>query len=122
MNANNRYPRPSPPKISTGRMWLGFFLSPTVWAIYFVMVYVIGEAACHLLILSPSMVLPLSTISGLMTLTAIGISARYAYRMRRQNDEGETGYFMGWTGLLLAGLFGLSTVAVWFSAWFLRPC
>lgn len=104
------------------RLWLGFVLSPTVWGVYFVLVYVIDEAACHLSILSPSMVVPLVTISGLFALGAIGISARYAYQALRQSEEGENSYFMGWTGLVLAGLFCLSTIAIAVYVWFLMPC
>jgi hypothetical protein len=40
------------------QQWLGFGLSPAVWTVYFVVVYVLNEAACGLPLLSPTAFFP----------------------------------------------------------------
>ena len=44
------------------RQWLGFMLSPTAWTVYFVLVFVLNEAACRLPLLSPAAFFPLATL------------------------------------------------------------
>lgn len=108
------------------RQWLGFVGSPAVWTLYFVAVYVLNEAACKLTLLAATAVFPVATVLALLTLAAVGYAGWLAYQAWNQGEEqdepGGNGRFLGLTGLLLSGLFALMTVAVWVSAWVLRPC
>jgi hypothetical protein len=109
-------------RITVGQEWLGFLLSPAAWGIYFVLLYVLDEAACKLDFLTPGIVLPLATVFGIITLGMIGFAARRAYRSAQGEEEGESGRFLGSVGLMLCGLFSLSTIAVWVSVLVLMPC
>lgn len=104
------------------QQWLGFITSPIVWTVYFVVVYVLDEAACALDLLSPTAVLPLTTLFALLTLGFIGLAAWLALRAWREGDGAGNGRFLGLSGLLLCGMFTLMTVAVWVAAWVLMPC
>lgn len=110
------------PATTRRRQWLGFMLSPVVWTTYFVLVYVLDEAACKLTLIGEEALLPLATLFGLLTLGVIGYAARLAYQAWRYGDEAGNGRFLGMSGLLLCGLFALMTAATWAAAWLLTPC
>lgn len=104
------------------RQWLGFILSPVVGTAYFMVVYVLDEAACKLTFLSPTAVSPITTLLTLLTLAVIGYAGWLAYQAWQQGDGEGNGRFLGLSGLFLCGLFALMTVAVWVAAWVLMPC
>lgn len=104
------------------QQWLGFVLSPVVWTVYFVVMYVLNEAACRLPLLLPGAFFPLATVSTVLTLGLIGLAVWWAWRALREGDGAGNGRFLGLSGLLLGGLFVVMTTAVWVAALVLMPC
>lgn len=104
------------------QQWLGFMLSPAAWTVYFVVIYVLNEAACRLPLLSPMAFFPLATLFTGVVLALIGLAGWWAWRAWREGDGAGNGRFLGLTGLLLCGLFAVMTTAVWVAALVLRPC
>lgn len=104
------------------QQWLGFMLSPAAWTVYFVVIYVLNEAACRLPLLSPMAFFPLATLFTGVVLALIGLAGWWAWRAWREGDGAGNGRFLGITGLLLSGLFVVMTTAVWVAALVLPPC
>ncbi|MBK8902568.1 MAG: hypothetical protein IPM53_15375 [Anaerolineaceae bacterium] len=104
------------------QQWLGFVLSPVAWTVYFVVVYVLNEAACRLPLLPPAAFFPLATLFTVLTLGLIGLAAWWAWRALREGDGAGNGRFLGLSGLFMCGLFVVMTTAVWVAALVLLPC
>lgn len=107
---------------SSRQQWFGFITGPTACSVYFILVYVLDEAACALKSVSPTAVLPLTTFLTAVTLGLIGLAGWQAWAAWRWGDDAGNGRFLGLSGLLLSGLFTLMTIATWVAAWVLMPC
>lgn len=104
------------------RQWLGFLSGPAAWSVYFVVVYVLDEAACKLTLLAPTAVFPVATVLTVLTLGLLGYGVYLSYQAWQQGNGEGSGRFLGWTGLLMGGLFILMTLAIWIATWVLMPC
>lgn len=110
------------------RQQIIFLASPIAWAVYFIVVYLLTEAACKIGLLRESFVgisiflmLPTLAVTGTVTL----LSWRTAQRSAPQGGEvnpTETEQFAGHVGVWLNGLFVVLTLGVGVSAMVLLPC
>lgn len=112
------------PKRASSRrqQWFGFMTSPLAWTLYFILVYVLSEAACGFGWFAPTAVFPLTSLFAILTLGLIGLAGWRALAAWRWGDGAGNGRFLGLSGLLLCGLFALMTIAVWVAVWVLLPC
>lgn len=113
-------------------LWLGLLAGPVIYALYFMVGYLLAEAICQTGFLNfevsgVSMLLwlveGLTVLCSGLTLTA----AWYSYRIwRRQRNErthaGGALPFMGFGGLLLGLLFTLLIAVTGLSFFFIRLC
>ena len=95
--------------------WWRWLTGPIVWTVYFMVVYVLVEAACELVVLAETAVLPLTLIFTVITAVIIAIAAYQAWR--RQDDS-----FANQSSILLNALFFLLTLAVGTTVLVLQPC
>ena len=107
---------------SRRQQWFGFIISPLAWTLFFILVYVLSEAACGFGWFGPTAVLPLASLFAILTLGLICLAGWQAWAAWRWGDGAGNGRFLGITGLLLCGLFTLMTIVVWVAAWVLLPC
>jgi chromate transport protein ChrA len=95
--------------------WRRWLTGPIVWTGYFMVVYLFVEAACEMVILSETAVLPLTLV---LTLLTGGIIAAAGYQAWRSNDES----FANASSVFLNALFLLLTLAVGVTVLVLPPC
>jgi hypothetical protein len=130
---------------STRRRAPALLLSPVAWMIYFVLIYLLDEAACALNILRfplwgrVTAVMLLMLVLTLLTLLLTLYAGYLGWKLWRQAKaasqsanqqtsewEHETAIgrdlFVGKSGVMLSSLFVLLTLAVALSIVWLRPC
>ena len=95
--------------------WIRWLTGPVVWTVYFMTVYLWGEAACHLAILSETTVLPVSLIFTVITLALIATAGYQAWRTKDDT-------FANKSSVWLNALFLLLTLAVGVTVLVLKPC
>lgn len=99
---------------------VGLFLSPTVWTIFFVLVFSLNQEACKRDVLPETAVRPLTTILTIISLLIIGYATRLSYRSWRVDED--NGRFLGIAGLWMNGLFIAFTIGTGIVAWIVTPC
>lgn len=127
---------------STRRQTLALLLSPVVWMTYFMLIYLLDEAACGLHLLTfqvwPGVmaVILIMLLLSLLTLGVIGYSGYLSWQVWRQAEAGReaadsgpdqeatfiSDIFVGTSGVMLSGLFALLTLVVMVGVVVLRPC
>lgn len=113
-------------------LWVGLLAGPIIYAVYFIIGYMLAEAACRTSFLNASLggysallvvVEGLTLLSGLATLAA----AVYSYRLWRA-DHGQDARaagahaFMAFGSLLLNLLFFLIITVTGIGVWFVNFC
>lgn len=115
--------------MSFNRYQVIFLASPIVWAVYFVIVYLLNEAACKIGLLRDSFV----GISIFLMLPALAATVYVTWMSWRSANHpvaehggeinaAETERFTGQVGVWLNGLFVVLTLGVGVAAMVLLPC
>ena len=95
--------------------WIRWLTGPIVWTVYFMVVYLLVEAACEMVVLGETAVLPLTL---LVTFITGAIIAAAVYQAWRSADES----FANKSSVSLNILFLLLTLAVGVTVLVLKPC
>lgn len=137
---------------ATRGRWLTLLLSPVSWMVYFVLVYLLDEAACAIDILEApifnhgALLVPMLIVLTLATLAILVYGGHLGWRLVReakaqstargmvssqddaQNGSGEyeavmaRDYFIGMSGIILSVLFAIFTVGMLIVIVGVRPC
>lgn len=114
---------------ATRGLWLGLLAGPTIYAVYFIVGYLLAEAICQSDLLRieasslPELLTGVTVLALLLALTATFLNYRN-WRRKQERQEAEEGAvaFMAFGGLLLGLLFTLLIVVTGLAVFLLVPC
>ena len=95
--------------------WRRWLTGPIVWTVYFMGVYLLVEAACEMVVLGETAVLPVTLLLTFITLALIVAAGYQAWRI---DDD----TFVNKSSIWLNTLFLLFTLAVGVTVLVLKPC
>ena len=95
--------------------WRRWLTGPIVWTVYFMAVYLLVEAACEMVVLGETAVLPVTLLLTFITLALIAAAGYQAWRI---DDD----TFVNKSSVWLNTLFLLLTLAVGVAVLVLKPC
>ena len=95
--------------------WIRWLTGPIAWTVYFMAVYLLVEAACHLPQIDETAVFPLTLLFTFITALLIGIAG---YRSGRSGSDS----FADKSSISINALFFFLTLAVGASVLVLKPC
>ncbi|MEZ4682605.1 MAG: hypothetical protein R2932_51200 [Caldilineaceae bacterium] len=114
---------------TTRGLWLGLLSGPVVYALYFIVGYLLAEATCQgtvLRIRAANLVWViggLTTLATLLTMIFLWLSyRRWRHHREAEDAVGDALAFMAFSGLLLNGLFALLIVVTGVAVFFIDNC
>lgn len=135
---------PARPENGSRMIWIQLLAGPVIWAVHFLIVYMLTEAICRAGVPGPEvrlagvpLVNAIVVVITVVAVVAIVLFALKSYRAWRSFDRDrrvkeeiqedaqwseEPGEFLYFSGLLLSVLFAAVTLMVGIPALFLQPC